>query len=94
MWVARKLCHAVTNPTLRSGNSLTRNNPASHCQIMPYCFTAPCLLECNKAGNRPALLSVLQEIYFFLAYFNESNATAKMMMLPLMMYCQYGLMPI
>ena len=26
--------------------------------------------------------------YFFLAYFNESSATAKMMMLPLMMYCQ------
>jgi len=26
--------------------------------------------------------------YFFLAYFKESSATAKMMMLPLMMYCQ------
>ncbi len=31
--------------------------------------------------------------YFLRAYLSESRATAKMMMPPLMMYCQYGFTP-
>ncbi|POG31523.1 hypothetical protein AN195_04225 [Salmonella enterica subsp. enterica serovar Enteritidis] len=32
--------------------------------------------------------------YFLRAYFSESSATAKMIMPPLIMYCQYGFTPI
>ncbi len=31
--------------------------------------------------------------YFLRAYFSESSATAKMIIAPLIMYCQYGLTP-
>ena len=47
----------------------------------------------NKKSCPQAAFSE-RETYFFRAYFSESNATAKIIIAPLMMYCQYGFTPI
>ena len=45
-------------------------------------------------GNKAGLKSPCSvESYFLSAYFIESKATAKIIMPPLIMNCQYGLMP-
>ena len=60
----------------------------------PASLTAILNVQKNNEGRVAAALMVdLVLCYFLRAYFSESSATAKMMMPPLMMYCQYGFTP-
>ncbi len=68
-------------------------HPTKYRQSLQF---SPLSLLCNKnkKGRVAAALMVdLVLCYFLRAYFSESSATAKMMMPPLMMYCQYGFTP-
>ena len=57
---------------------------------------SPLTLTLSPEGEgtvRALFTVILYQDYFLRAYFRESSATAKMMMPPLMMYCQYGFTP-
>ena len=46
----------------------------------------------KKPAHCAGLINI--ERYFLRAYFSESSATAKIIMAPLIIYCQYGFTPI